>query len=1195
MKGLARSPASREVVSILLYAAGLASLSTMVYTAGPYVAFGDYRPLENYVIRQIVIVVLVAAVASVAGLGFWRRRKRAQALAEGVADGDEAQDDSETLGERMKDALATLKAASGGKTDFLYDLPWYVIIGPPGAGKTTALVNSGLPFPLSRGATPAAVAGTGGTRYCDWWFTEEAVLIDTAGRYTTQDSDAKADKRSWLSFLDLLKKNRPRQPINGVIIAISLQDVLTLTPDQIAAHAQAIRSRLLEIHNQLKIDFPVYALFTKADLVAGFVEFFAYLDEQGRQQVWGATFQTTDKKKNLVGEIPAEFDALIASLNERMPDRLQEEPAPGPRVALYGFPAQIAALKRPIHNFLNAIFEPTRYHANATLRGFYFSSGTQEGTPIDQLIVALVRKFGAREIRPSTLSGLGKSFFLTDLIRKVIIGEAAWVSTDPAATRRALIIKAGTIGGAACLAFAACGMWWSSYSLNRTMVQSVVDSVNEYRISAGDLRTQELISDHEFDKIEPPLRKLRFMPTGFAQGHTPATPPETFGLSQRDRLHSATQQAYQRGLERLLRPRLLFRLEEVLDSRRSDPSYVYEALKVYLMLGGLHPTDKELVLSWMRQDWQEDLYPGAGQASGRAALEDHLRAMLELDEGRPLVDLSDRVVQDSQSVLARLSVAERAYQLLRSKARSLKIADWNAKDAGGLDSERVFEASNGADLSSVRVSGFFTYAGFQEGLLDQLGTIADQVRSERWVLGRAGEQAGVASQFDTIARDVYELYARDFVQAWRQALARLQLRRLTADRPRYATLAALSAGSSPLRAILESIRDETSLTRERPSSKRKDGEAKAATPPTVLLDPAQIGTPGARIEAQFRPLHAWVEGSNAGRPIDQLLGQLNEIKENLIVSAGVPALAAQANANLQAQLQSLRSQAGRLPEPFGPLLARAAGAFEGDVNNSELAQLTRGLGEQVIGLCQQLVPGKYPFDRSSRAEIALADFGRLFAPNGAMDKFFQANLSKYADTSKRAWTWRADTAFARSLSSTTLAQFQRAAQIRDAFFSTGGIMPTINMQVFPPVLSGTGVTARFEVNGAAVVTQAGVSSIPGAIQWPGAAAGGRAAVSLSNDPGFAPGPAAPGQAATAASGPAGASPPTPSAPAVLERTGAWALFRLLDAGSAALRGDRIVASFIVGGRELQYHIAVGTSLNPFTLAALREFRCPAGP
>src|SRR5829696_4456502 len=344
-------PTLRNIFTVI----GVIALCVLIWFAGPLLAIGETRPLDGMWERVGAIALVVAIALTIAAVQHYQKRKAAVALERGIAGAEDDTSDALVLQETMNDALATLRRATGPKGDYLYDLPWYVIIGPPGSGKTTALVNSGLPFPLSRGATPAAVAGTGGTRYCDWWFTEEAVLIDTAGRYTTQDSDAKADKRSWLSFLDLLKKNRPRQPINGVIIAISLQDVLTLAPDQIAAHAQAIRSRLLDIHNQLKIDFPVYALFTKADLVAGFVEFFAYLDEQGRQQVWGATFQTTDKKKNLVGEIPAEFDALIASLNERMPDRLQEEPAPGPRVALYGFPAQIAALKRPIHNFLNAI------------------------------------------------------------------------------------------------------------------------------------------------------------------------------------------------------------------------------------------------------------------------------------------------------------------------------------------------------------------------------------------------------------------------------------------------------------------------------------------------------------------------------------------------------------------------------------------------------------------------------------------------------------------------------------------------------------------------------------------------------------------------------------------------------------------------------------------------------------------------
>jgi type VI secretion system protein ImpL len=63
---------------------------------------------------------------------------------------------------------------------------------------------------------------------------------------------------------------------------------------------------------------------------------------------------------------------------------------------------------------------------------------------------------------------------------------------------------------------------------------------------------------------------------------------------------------------------------------------------------------------------------------------------------------------------------------------------------------------------------------------------------------------------------------------------------------------------------------------------------------------------------------------------------------------------------------------------------------------------------------------------------------------------------------------------------------------------------------------------------------------------------------------------------------------------VLERRGAWSLFRLIDAGSPVKRGDRVVISLIVGGRELQYQFGAGSVQNPLTLAALREFRCPSG-
>jgi type VI secretion system protein ImpL len=1157
----------REVSRIVLYGLGLGSIAALIYLAGPLISIGGWRPLETLIGREIAILVVGAIFASVLSFQWTRRKKAAAKIAEGIAASAKPEDDSIVLKDRMKDALATLKRASGGKGDFLYDLPWYVLIGPPGSGKTTALVNSGLKFPLSGGATPAAIAGVGGTRYCDWWFTEDAVLIDTAGRYTTQDSDTQADKQSWVAFLDLLKKNRPRQPINGVMVAISLEDLMTLSPAEIAAHADAIRSRLLELHDRLKVDFPVYALFTKSDLIAGFVEYFASLSDQGRRQVWGTSFQTDDKTRNLVSQVPIEFDALVERLNSDLTDRLQEEPTPSSRVLLYGFPTQVAGLKRQVFDFLNQIFEPTRYHANATLRGFYLTSGTQHGTPIDRLIGALAKSFGAEQIGAQAYSGRGKSFFLADLILKVIIGEASWVSTDRAAVRRARIIKGALYTVVTLISVCAAAAWWESYRRNQDLIAETQSSVAQFTQQAGPYAKETVIADRDFHKVMPLLYRLRTLPAGFATRDTSTPLLATLGLSQRERLQSSAEQIYHLGLERLFRPRLMFRLEEVLDANKSNPGYVYEALKVYLMIAGVERTDRELVVNWMRSDWAENLYQGASNADGRKALEGELVAMLDLEAGEPpLVEPDWAMVEECRRILARLSVADRAYQLLRSQARQAIAPDWVAARHGGPDFATVFESATGDGVDSIAVPGFFTYAGFQNAFIDKLPTIADQLQRDNWVLGDAGKLSVITAQFDSLARDLINLYSQEFIGAWKQGLEKLRMRPLNVGKPKYDALNAAAASTSPIRLLIESIRDETALTRERKDAKNPNTSEKKQLAPSLLG--AQNGVPGATIEAEFKPFHQVVEGDGSRRLIDTITGDLTTINNTLATVALNSSQEQQATAAIRAQVAQFKTDAVRMPAPFNTMLLQSANAFENTIADDTYRQIRDDFQKSVYGPCQSLASNRYPMDHAARAEIGLADFGRLFGGNGYFDGFFKKYLETYADTSQRDWKWRQDNPVAKLMSVETIRQFQRAARIKDAFFPTNGNVPLISLSITPPVLPDVGLTAKLEINGLPVSSSNQPNPAPVAVQWPGAA--GKTALSLVQDPPI------PGTQPSEISG----------------GTGQWALFRLLDKASKTARPNSITASWIVGGREVPFQIGTGTVFNPLQLPALAEFKCP---
>lgn len=186
---------------------GLIALSLAIWYVGPLIAVAGHAPLESETARLVLILLCVLTIVGHLAYRSWKARKKNAELIDGIVGKPAQKEESpelQILRQRFAEGTAVLKQrrmggetqggaldklAAMGSSRYLYELPWYVFIGAPGSGKTTALINSGLRFPLAEGTGGHQVKGVGGTRNCDWWFSDEAVLLDTAGRYTTQDSD----------------------------------------------------------------------------------------------------------------------------------------------------------------------------------------------------------------------------------------------------------------------------------------------------------------------------------------------------------------------------------------------------------------------------------------------------------------------------------------------------------------------------------------------------------------------------------------------------------------------------------------------------------------------------------------------------------------------------------------------------------------------------------------------------------------------------------------------------------------------------------------------------------------------------------------------------------------------------------------------------------------------------------------------
>ena len=1135
---------------------------------------------------------------------------------------DEAASSEEisTLKQGLDEALATLKRARlGGKSgrfQYLYQLPWYIIIGPPGSGKTTALINSGLRFPLGAGK----VRGVGGTRNCDWWFTDEAVMIDTAGRYTTQDSHEEVDRAAWRGFLDLLKRHRKRRPINGAFVALSLADLMQQTEEERTAQAVAIRQRIQELHEHFGIRFPIYVLFTKADLIAGFIEFFNDLGQEDRAQVWGATFPMDDpaNPEGVVEHFRSEFERLEQRLNDRLVERLQDERDPQRRDLIYTLPQQFGSLRQVAERFMAEVFRPSRFEERVLLRGFYFTSGTQEGTPIDRLTSALASTFGLNRQTLSTFSGKGKSYFITRLLHDVIFPEAEIAGANLRVERWRAWIQRGAYAAAVLLTAIAATLWLVSYARNEIYVRAVEKQRQEVA-----RQIQALLPDQiDLMATLPVLNAARAIPGGY-DDRTAKTPwLMGFGLYQGKKLGGQAQTIYQRLLQQALLPRIVLRLEDRLRQNAGNPGALYDTLPIYLMLNDARHFDAKAVKDWLERDWQTNL-PRTVTREQRDQLSAHLDALLQQAPLQSPIALDAALIQNTRTLLNQSPVSQRIYDRLRQRQRNAgQPPDIGLIAAAGPDAPRVFDRKSSQPMSSG-IPGLYSYNGYYQFFLNENPKLVGQVADESWILGTTVQVSSDPTDRQQVADGVCRLYFNDFLKQWQDLLADLAIKPLANPDATLEILQVLSAqADSPLRKLIEAIARETALSQPPPApppdaakpppdksiTDKIAGILGAPTPTAVpILQPC---TPDIRLNGLNTLYSREVKGAEGViPPLDKTLAALSELysQVNAIVRAKETSPDGSVPQTIKDQIGTVVNQvqvdAVRKPPPFNTLLNKLALDSADSVRSLRDRLNAQWKTAQITAFFQDNLNGRYPLVRSSiqwsgagpnaaggtmptnsiqwvgqgpatpiahptvqgPPDATLAAFGRFFGPNGLMDSFFKQNLQTYVDTTGGLWHWRGPTAGPESLPPETLQVFQRAAVVRDVLFSGNTQTPLVRFQLAPVELSGDATQVVLNIDGHPINYAASQPARVAEVQWTGS--GGQARLEFL--------------------------PQVAGSPSQLSETGPWAWFRILDqAQIQPLNTGQYRIVFQIGGRQATYELRTSSGLNPFRLPTLEGFRCP---
>ncbi|MGH8430737.1 MAG: ImcF-related family protein, partial [Solimonas sp.] len=393
------------------------------------------------------------------------------------------------------------------------------------------------------------------------------------------------------------------------------------------------------------------------------------------------------------------------------------------------------------------------------MRGVYFASGTQEGTPIDRLTGAMVRAFNLDQRRAAALRPVqGRSYFLGRLIARVIFGEAMLVSEPPGARTRRLVLRASAYAAVALVTLGAAGWLVAGQSSAEREIKDMSTALSLYDEIAKET-TFNPVNDADLPRLLPLLDAAQNLQKVAGNGGSILA---GFDLSQTAKLRTGADTVYRHALGYALLPRLIWRLESQMRGYFEQPEFLYQATRVYLMLGGQGPLDQSLVKKWMTYDWQAE-YPGAGNLAVVAGLQRHLDALLA--ESLPAVSLDTVLVAKARATFSRVSLASRAYSRIKPSSAAESLPPWRPSDVLGDVGAGIFTRASGKKLSDG-IPGFLTVEGFHKVLLPALATAMREVAAESWVMGQKVPTSLDPAQQSEVANSIVKEYMEDYAKAW---------------------------------------------------------------------------------------------------------------------------------------------------------------------------------------------------------------------------------------------------------------------------------------------------------------------------------------------------------------------------------------------------------------------------------------------
>ena len=901
----------------------------------------------------------------------------------------------------------------------IFDLPLYLTIGADQCGKTTALYHSSTDASLLAGEAHRDLQIIP-TRQLNFWFAQNAVFADFAGRLSGEDHNrwmrvlsmlapGQSQNSPWWKRLTSLASAQPK--FRGVVLCCDIGLFIGPNPDpaRISAVARQFNERLHGVGAVFGSSFPVYVLFTKVDKVQYFGEFFGRLSDDEERRVIGCTFPLTDPSLG-TGDVYAEsenkrlggaFDRLVASLATKRLPFLAREANLRNKPGIYEHPREWRRFRPELLRFLVEAFRPNVLAASPKLRGFYFSgkrevsAASPSNEPLTGYNPENTALFGGTKLfnagmtqmmsssakPPSPKAGsIPRWSFLSQLFNEIILADLGAVPAVAPDARQSLVqrVAFGTAAGVGALA-ALCflGSWFNNWRL-LSDAQRVADYA-ETKISRNvtDLDTDRLKA---LDQLRGKLSELRT-----AERDGPYL-RYRFGLYSGNRAIDPLRSEYFGLFKRHFFTPLTAALVSQFGS--SDPTSLPDRIYSYRAMtsGGCKPNEpilsRALPPVWIQAQGRQ--LPVDATALSRSQIEFYSQE-LEFDNPYPNQREDTAAVDHARKALrgSGEDIFQQFVQEINQNGAPALLADYAPNYSGVI-------------IGPSKVEAAFTKSGWE--------AFQAKVQKGDWKAADSCVAGGLITETTQDAQlklKLTELHVQRYIETWKKFLAdsRVDMSGGPPDQARKLKL--LGDNTTPLLGLLGMISDHTRFPGQSASlTERGVGVFEGLRDTITPKVPGKVALPvikfagKADIARVFQPVHEVISTDD---PKGKLVTEANTTYVMALRDFGDTLQNMASNSDSASVLMVQNSKRQALNE-----VTRLASKFkitDQTVNDNVKRILTEPIDLQNLnldpnrsdkdaingaasGVCAKLRPmlNRFPFNAKSEAEVSMNEFNAVFAP-----------------------------------------------------------------------------------------------------------------------------------------------------------------------------------------------------------------------